>query len=176
MTQPGTLPSRGAGARRLITDYCSQGRGQRAMRAPPCQACLLLPGSPPRHGIPPQSQCLSGNPGSGDPPAKLSCPLTLQGNISQLVIILEKEGSSLGKRPVFKQWWPFVFPKDIFKKQQFSVHNKIKRKVECSHIGPDSTHTQPPPAPAFPAGSMYLLQLMNLCGGLASPRVLSEQT
>ena len=36
------------------------------------------------------------------------------------------------------------------------------------------THTQPPPAPTFPTGSMYLLQLMNLCGGLTSPRVLSE--
>lgn len=127
VTQPGTLPSRGAGARRLITGYCSRGKGQRALRAPPCQACLLLPRSPPRHGIPPQSQCLSGNPGSGGPPAKLSCPLTLQGNISQLVIILEKEGSSLGKRPffffflrpVFKQWWPFVFPTDILKKKQF---------------------------------------------------------
>lgn len=47
------------------------------------------------------------------------CLLTLQGNISQLVIILEKEGSSLGKRPVFKQWWPSVFPEDIFKKKQF---------------------------------------------------------
>lgn len=56
------------------------------------------------------------------------------------------------------------FPLDFVFEEQFQVHNKIKRKG--SHVSPASTHTQPPPASAPPAGSMCLLQLMNLCGGL----------
>lgn len=107
MTQPRTLPSGRDGARHPVTDHLSPGEGPGGSESP------ALPGQALVSRIP----ACSCDPLTKPIPAcevlRGSLLLTLYGNLSQSVVILEKE-SSLEKKHFLKQPWPFFPPKDYF--------------------------------------------------------------